>query len=63
MIGAWPISCERCWQYMLKACREAKIATSWHEPNVGYEESIRTFVDGVFASPEFLASLESFRCV
>jgi (1->4)-alpha-D-glucan 1-alpha-D-glucosylmutase len=60
MIGAWPIDRERCWQYMLKACREAKIATSWHEPNVGYEESIRTFVDGVFASPEFLASLESF---
>jgi (1->4)-alpha-D-glucan 1-alpha-D-glucosylmutase len=45
---------------MLKACREAKIATSWQEPNVGYEESIHTFVDGVFAAPEFLASLEDF---
>lgn len=60
MIGAWPIDRERCWQYMLKACREAKIATSWHEPNLGYEETIRSFVDGVFASREFLASLESF---
>jgi len=60
MIGAWPIDRERCWQYMLKACREAKIATSWQEPNLGYEESIRAFVDGIFSSPEFLASLEDF---
>jgi len=60
LIGAWPISQERCWQYMLKACREAKIRTSWHEPNTGYEENIRGFVEGVFQTPEFIASLESF---
>jgi (1->4)-alpha-D-glucan 1-alpha-D-glucosylmutase len=28
LIGAWPLSQERCWQYMLKACREAKVRTS-----------------------------------
>jgi (1->4)-alpha-D-glucan 1-alpha-D-glucosylmutase len=60
LIGAWPISPERCWQYMLKACREAKIRTSWHTPNLGYEENIRGFVDGVFQTPEFIASLEAF---
>jgi (1->4)-alpha-D-glucan 1-alpha-D-glucosylmutase len=60
LIGAWPITQERTWQYMLKACREAKIRTSWHEPNTGYEENIRGFVDGVFQTPEFIASLESF---
>jgi len=60
LIGAWPICQERCWQYMLKACREAKIRTSWHEPNTGYEENIRGFVDGVFQTPEFIASLEAF---
>ena len=60
LIGAWPIDRERCWQYMLKACREAKINTSWHEPNIAYEESIRSFVDGVFETPEFIASLERF---
>jgi (1->4)-alpha-D-glucan 1-alpha-D-glucosylmutase len=60
LIGAWPIDRERCWQYMLKACREAKINTSWHEPNNAYEESIRGFVDGVFRTPEFIASLERF---
>ena len=60
LIGAWPLSQERCWQYMLKACREAKIRTSWHEPNTGYEENIRGFVDGVYGTPEFIESLEAF---
>ena len=60
LIGAWPISQERTWAYMLKACREAKIRTSWHEPNTGYEENIRGFVDGVYQTPEFIASLEAF---
>jgi (1->4)-alpha-D-glucan 1-alpha-D-glucosylmutase len=60
LIGAWPIDRDRCWQYMLKACREAKINTSWHEPNHGYEEKIRGFTDGVFQIPEFIASLERF---
>jgi (1->4)-alpha-D-glucan 1-alpha-D-glucosylmutase len=60
LIGAWPLSQERCWQYMLKACREAKVRTSWHEPNTGYEENIRGFVDGVYHTPEFIDSLEAF---
>jgi (1->4)-alpha-D-glucan 1-alpha-D-glucosylmutase len=60
LIGAWPIDRDRCWQYMQKACREAKINTSWHEPNNAYEESIRGFVDGVLQTPEFIESLERF---
>ncbi len=60
LIGAWPIDRDRAWGYMLKACREAKINTSWHEPNVSFEEKIRGFVGGVFETPEFLESLEEF---
>jgi (1->4)-alpha-D-glucan 1-alpha-D-glucosylmutase len=60
LIGAWPIDPERTWQYMLKACREAKINTSWHEPNISFEEKIRGFVGGVFETAEFIASLERF---
>jgi len=60
LIGAWPIDHGRCWQYMLKACREAKIRTSWHEPNTGYEANIAGFIEGVFQTPEFIASLEAF---
>jgi (1->4)-alpha-D-glucan 1-alpha-D-glucosylmutase len=60
LIGAWPIDRERSWQYMLKACREAKINTSWHEPNTAYEESVRQFIDGVYESTDFIADLERF---
>lgn len=60
LVGAWPIDRDRCWAYMLKACREAKILTSWHEPNVGYELAIQEFIDGVFATSEFVASLDRF---
>jgi (1->4)-alpha-D-glucan 1-alpha-D-glucosylmutase len=60
LVGAWPIDRDRCWNYMLKACREAKILTSWHEPNADYEESIRDFINGLFASQEFISSLEQF---
>jgi (1->4)-alpha-D-glucan 1-alpha-D-glucosylmutase len=60
LIGAWPIDHGRAWEYMLKACREAKISTSWHEPNISFEEKIRGFVGGVFDSPDFIASLERF---
>jgi (1->4)-alpha-D-glucan 1-alpha-D-glucosylmutase len=60
LIGAWPIDHDRAWGYMLKACREAKISTSWHEPNISFEEKIRGFLGGVFESPDFIASLERF---
>jgi len=60
LIGAWPIDHDRAWAYMLKASREAKINTSWHEPNTSFEEKIRGFVGGVFETPEFIASLERF---
>jgi (1->4)-alpha-D-glucan 1-alpha-D-glucosylmutase len=60
MIGAWPISEERCWQYMLKALREAKIHTSWHQPSPAYEEKIQIFTANAFRNEEFIASLESF---
>ena len=60
LIGAWPLERDRCWQYMLKACREAKINTSWHEPNAGYEEKVKGFIDALYESREFTASLAEF---
>ncbi len=60
LVGAWPISKERCWQYMLKACREAKIRTSWHEPNEAYEDAIREFTESVMDDAEFMKSLAEF---
>ncbi|MEO6054034.1 MAG: malto-oligosyltrehalose synthase [Chthoniobacterales bacterium] len=60
LVGAWPISKDRCWNYMLKACREAKLATSWHEPNESYEQSIKEFTEGVMDDPVFMKMLAEF---
>ncbi len=60
LVGAWPIDAGRCWQYMLKACREAKLRTSWQEPNQGYEENIKGFVERVLQNEEFVQSLVEF---
>ena len=59
LVGAWPIDGARCWQYMLKACREAKLRTSWQEPNVGYEENIKGFVERVLLNEEFVKAWSS----
>jgi (1->4)-alpha-D-glucan 1-alpha-D-glucosylmutase len=60
LIGAWPISVERARDYMLKACREAKVNTSWHEPNSDYEEAILGFTQRIIESREFVVALERF---
>lgn len=60
LIGAWPISTERLSAYLLKACREAKIRTSWLEPNADYEAGLRDFTEGVMGSAEFQAELQTF---
>jgi (1->4)-alpha-D-glucan 1-alpha-D-glucosylmutase len=60
LVGAWPINTARCWQYMLKACREAKMRTSWQEPNVGYEANIQGFVERALDNFDFIQSLIEF---
>ncbi len=60
LIGAWPISFDRAWAYLLKACREAKIRTTWHEPNLPYEDGLKEFTEAILANAEFVADLEAF---
>ncbi len=60
LIGAWPIDGERLRQYMQKATREAKQQTSWTENNKAFEDALNGFMDGILASPKFLAELEAF---
>jgi (1->4)-alpha-D-glucan 1-alpha-D-glucosylmutase len=57
LIGAWPMASggvedasrfrERINDYMLKALREAKVNTSWVNPDIMYEDAHRFFVDKI----------------
>lgn len=74
LVGTWPHGPDspetradlaaRLEEYMIKAAREAKVHTSWLNPNVPYEEALRRFVRGALESrpgnafiPDFLEFL------
>src|SRR2546429_6022774 len=63
LVGAWPISTERLREYALKAMHEAKVHTSWINPNPKYDEAIAAFVEAILEprrSREFLRDLTAF---
>jgi (1->4)-alpha-D-glucan 1-alpha-D-glucosylmutase len=73
LVGAWPgdlstgeslkIFRERIAAFMAKAAKEAKVHTSWTEPNGAYEKALQHFVDRVLAvsgNKEFLEVLNRF---
>jgi (1->4)-alpha-D-glucan 1-alpha-D-glucosylmutase len=41
LVGAWPITEDRLLGYIEKAAREAKTRTTWTEPSLDYEASLR----------------------
>ena len=60
MIGAWPIERDRLTAYMEKAAREAKQQTSWTQQNKEFEDALRTFIERLYGSNEFMASVGEF---
>ena len=57
-LGAY---CERIEQYMVKALREAKVETSWINPNQVYEEATVDFVRALLADRKRNLFLEKLR--
>src|SRR5262249_20105671 len=61
LIGAWPLDrctaedyagfIQRIQQYMAKALHEAKVHTSWINPNTAYDEAMQKFI-GRILDPE-----------
>ncbi|MBI5582061.1 MAG: malto-oligosyltrehalose synthase [Deltaproteobacteria bacterium] len=60
LVGAWPIGGDRLGPYMLKATREAKVHTSWTDPNPVFEEALQGFIEGVLGQPDFTTDLSAF---
>ena len=44
MVGAWPLSRERCLAWAQKAAREAKNRTSWTKPDAAFEAAVNDFI-------------------
>ncbi|MBK8977538.1 MAG: malto-oligosyltrehalose synthase [Planctomycetes bacterium] len=60
LIGCWPAAPERVVGYMQKAAREAKLRTSWLDPDPDYERALTTFVRSVLDDRELLEDVEAF---
>lgn len=61
LVGAWPLTVERAWPFMLKAVREAKTHTSWRGQDEAYETALQHFVEGALTSGVFIADFEAFH--
>jgi (1->4)-alpha-D-glucan 1-alpha-D-glucosylmutase len=58
LVGAWPIDADRTVDYLRKATREAKLHTSWTDPNEPYDTALDAMVRGSFDDPAFVARVE-----
>ena len=74
LIGAWPFHAmdedecksfsDRIQAYMAKALKEAKIHTSWVNPNHAYDQAVRDFIERILvraSSNPFLADFLPFQ--
>jgi (1->4)-alpha-D-glucan 1-alpha-D-glucosylmutase len=74
LLGAWPLEpwsaaeydafVGRVQAYLVKAMREAKVRTSWTDPDAGHEQAVQDFVAALLdetRSGEFLADLRPLR--
>ncbi|HEX3785425.1 MAG TPA: malto-oligosyltrehalose synthase [Pseudonocardiaceae bacterium] len=60
LVGAWPIGADRLKDYLFKAAREAKLATSWTDNNAEFEGALTEWISAVLDDPAALELLEGF---
>ncbi len=70
LLGSWPFAplegttresySTRIQEYMVKALREAKVHSSWLNPNEAYESAIREFVDHILTPTRSRTFLKDF---
>jgi (1->4)-alpha-D-glucan 1-alpha-D-glucosylmutase len=60
LVGAWPLPGDRAVAYLAKATREAKLRTSWTQPDPAYDEARDAFVAAVAADEELAADIAGF---
>jgi (1->4)-alpha-D-glucan 1-alpha-D-glucosylmutase len=60
LVGAHPLPFDRAWTHLIKAVREAKLHTSWVQPDDAYESDLRRFTEALLDDPAFGADLDAF---
>lgn len=60
LVGTWPVSPERLEAYLVKALREAKLETSWADPDEEFEAHAKRFAAELIGEERFLSDFEPF---
>lgn len=60
LVGAWPIDTDRVVEFMAKATKEAKVHTSWTDPDPEYDEAVEFFVHAILGDELFRNELQHF---
>src|SRR5215218_56946 len=60
VLAAWPVSAERLEGFVEKSLREAKVHTTWAEPDEAYEAAVKRYATGLLEHEAFLADFEPF---
>ncbi|MFC7331148.1 malto-oligosyltrehalose synthase [Marinactinospora rubrisoli] len=60
LVGAWPISAARLRGYLEKAAREAKLRTSWLDPDPEFEAEVRAWPERVLIDRELSEDVAAF---
>ncbi len=59
-VAAWPIDADRLAATALKSVREAKLRTTWTEPDPGYERAVERLARAIPETPALAAAVASF---
>ncbi len=60
LVGAFPIDVARLQTVMHKALREAKLRSTWLEPDERYEEAVDAFIAAILGDADFVRRVEAF---
>ncbi|HEY8548103.1 MAG TPA: hypothetical protein VIL36_23760, partial [Acidimicrobiales bacterium] len=60
LVGAWPIEADRAVAYLAKATKEAKVRTTWTEPDPAFDAARDAYVAAVLADPGLTAEVDRF---
>jgi (1->4)-alpha-D-glucan 1-alpha-D-glucosylmutase len=60
LLGSWPITTDRLEEYLTKAMREAKLHTTWADPDDEHEAAVLAFYRNLESVPAFWADFLPF---
>lgn len=60
VVGAWPIERDRLHTALEKSAREARVATSWDDPDKGFESGLHAVIDRIYDDPDLNGDVAEF---